>query len=117
MTKIASVEMGTSYSQNRDWEDGSVIETAHNYVEARTAHGEVYAHVASFGLTERQRWDLVDRIRAAGEIYLDHWNFVRTVYGSNAYLEEEGEAFFYAQGIRSGAGSIEDVPENIRAML
>jgi hypothetical protein len=117
MTKINAAELGTSYSQSRDWEDGSVIETAHNYVEARTAHGEVYAHVASFGLTDRQRWDLLDRVRAAGEIDLDHWDFVRVVYGSEAYLEEEGDAHMYAQGIRSGAWHIEDVPENLRSML
>lgn len=86
------------------------------YVVASTPHGEVYAHEHMF----RDEYDaakLVGAILDRGEINLDYWHFWRTIYGSEAFREEETEASYYADHLRAGRITMDDIPDNIRTLL
>jgi hypothetical protein len=86
-------------------------------VAAETARGTVY-------LFADRSWDVKGRaaafaakVQGRGDINLDHWVYHRTIYGSEAYLEEENEAAMYAMVMRNGWGCEEDIPTNIRTLL
>jgi hypothetical protein len=57
-------------------------------------------------------WCWADRVQAVGEINEDHWDFWRTVYGSDAFLEEEAEVHF----VLGGGGRYEDLPDSLRSL-
>lgn len=79
------------YDTRRFTEDGDPILKVTYNVCAEDIDGYRWAHERGFDtIEEAQR--LVDRIEAAGrKINLDHWRVDRPVYGSLAYLLEDGE--------------------------
>lgn len=102
--KISSVETGTVRELfgegGREW-----------LVVAETLRGDLYIHHRD-DLTEDEAKMLARRVEAAGRINVDHWNFWRVRYGSEAYLEEEREAAFMLQG----GARIEDLPANLQTL-
>ena len=85
-------------------------------IEAHTAEGQRYhliQEVEGEGVADR----LVARIEAAGIINLDFWNRGYPVYGSDAFVSEERQAARWAQGIREGHCSLDDVPSSLKTLL
>jgi hypothetical protein len=80
-------------------------------VTVRTRKGEIFIH-ARHDLSLAQCQHLADRVQAVGEINEDHWDFWRTVYGSDAFLEEEADVHF----ILGGGGRYEDLPDSLRSL-
>ena len=78
-------------------------------VVAENDKGQIFIH-ARRDLSLAQCERLAARVRAAGKIDGDHWDFWRTVYGSDAFLEEAAEVHF----ILGGGGRHEDIPESLR---
>lgn len=110
MVKISNVEHGTG----TDFLFERVVDKW--YVVAETVHGTVYVHVSCFN-DEAQAEHLARRVRAKGEINPAHWYFWRTIYGTEAYLEEEAEAAQWADMIRRGSAAEADAPDRIRELL
>ncbi len=103
MTKILDVTTGPANEIFPDCDGFLVV--------ARTRKGEIFIHGRSdLSLTQCQR--LADRVQAAGEINEDHWDFWRTSYGSDAFLEEEAEVHF----VLGGGGRYEDLPDSLRSL-
>ena len=76
-------------------------------VTAQTKAGEVYIH-ERVDLSEEDAKNLAKVVGLAGKITEECWSFWRTVYGSDAFLAEEGEAALAAQMIREGFAHEED---------
>jgi len=85
-------------------------------VAADTPRGDVYL-LAHNWEDERRAEAFSKRVMERGTIDPDRWVHWRTVYGSDAFQEEEAEAYMYASSLRAGVGRLEDVPENIRTLL
>lgn len=111
MTKITDVYEGPYFATLR----GEDVELRVIYAE--TAAGEIFVLDRSDTLSDAGRSALVAKIADRGQIDLAHWDFVRARYGSEAFLEEEAEASFYAQSLSAGIGTLDDVPEALRTLL
>lgn len=70
-------------------------------VTATTEAGEVYLHKRG-DLDEADAQNLAKVVGLAKQINPEHWVYWRTVYGSDAFLQEEAEAAHAAQMIRDG---------------
>lgn len=87
-------------------------------VEAQTADGRRFHLLGTDVLRSYDQADrLVDRIREAGSIDLDHWVEGFSVYGSAAFLADEGEAALHAEAVRGGEATLDTVPDSLRSLL
>tara|TARA_S200000501_G_scaffold249707_1_gene233936 strand:+ start:378 stop:704 length:327 start_codon:yes stop_codon:yes gene_type:complete len=87
-------------------------------VAAETASGSSFVLHASFDC-KADATRQAAKVDAAGSIDEAHWEFWRTIYGSEDFLKEEADAALYADSIRAGACSEDDpsIPANIRTLL
>ncbi len=91
-------------------------------VYLETPRGERFLH--NYALDSFKAEALAKKVKAAVDakgleaLNMDHWmesDFPR--YGSDAFLEQEAEAFAAANLVRSGHASEADMPTHIRTLL
>jgi hypothetical protein len=85
-------------------------------VEATTERGQRW-HLCQRLDDEGVAARLVKKIEAVGSINTDHWNRGFNVFGSDAFVAEEREAHAWAQSVRAGHCSEEQVPDSLRTLL
>lgn len=85
-------------------------------VVSQTRAGNRYILKHTFPTAERAD-KFAARVQRAGLIDLDHWVDHTPVYGSPAWEAESVDAFIYAEGLRGGLISEDDLPGNVRTLL
>lgn len=87
-----------------------------NAVVAETGSGRRFLHTHNFAtLAGAER--MVARVIEAGYINEDHWVEIDPVYGSEAFSDQEAEAYIYAEALRAGHITEAEVPDVIRTLL
>lgn len=64
------------------------------FVTAETDDGEIWAHENSFGhgyIAEKKAMCQSIDVAISGEIDTDHWGYVRSIYGSQAWIKNKCE--------------------------
>lgn len=88
-------------------------------VEATTKRGHRFHFwVGAERLTDYERVKrFVKAVEQRGSIDPTLWTEGYPVYGSDAFVEQETQAFYYAQQVRAGHCALEDVPSCYRELL
>ena len=85
-------------------------------VEASTEFGHRFHHPHVFD-SEAQAHAFVKKVERVGSIDTSLWTQGRPCYGSDAFVAEERQAHAWAQSIRAGHCSEEQVPDSLRTLL
>jgi len=84
---------------------------------SRWTHSHIFAEDFGGDRAEMLANRLVERVKERGTINIEHWQFHSNAYGSEAWQVENDEACAYADLIRFGMISENDVPSNIAVLL
>ena len=87
-------------------------------VEAHTEYGDKFHFQNAYLFTsDEQAHRFVKRVEARGSIDPELWNKGYPVYGSDAFVDQEREASYYAGQVRAEKLDLDSVPDCFRTLL
>ena len=87
-------------------------------VEAHTEYGDKFHFQNAYLFTsDEQAHRFVKRVEDRGSIDPELWNKGYPVYGSDAFVDQEREASYYAGQVRAEKLDLDSVPDCFRTLL